>query len=780
MMTDSSNNLEKHLFRDNFKKLLSMIERYDLSPKITKKNKVENIQSIIDKFITIYSDSFDKNAFNNDLSSAFFDKIQNLIESFTRNIEYNSTKNDCPKIIRRFQDDLNIFISNFVVLLKRCTINFEKIQKIVNQGLEEQYLGRVLNQYYLELAMFEYVHNIKTMDQPPFYQMSNLPIYQYLHEQFYEAINKFINIAGPHGSGKTSLIPLFLASRSLGVNTRSRFIIVIENDVSSIQNLKKLYKQINTNKNSYMKKVENYLLITSSLSKFYDKLKNGGESTIIAILTPLEGVQLICKMVSDTSEDVSFLKNTTFVLDDINQRKIETDVLAQNILNRVFNQDLFRERAKIVLLGNYFDSRFSAIFRNHCDSLEVPVKTKNITIKEVNCKNYLEICKMSIIHEMKNFYDSWNKNDEVNIGSVIVFVPNVKAGRILIKNLFKIYSNNSINVVPLQTKFKKGESLINFNERLIKDIGNELDERLRDSIFENPEMDKNDDMIFIYPIDFTGNVNEEERQFIQSSLPSPLIEKRLVRVIISTNQNEHFIKVPDATVIFDSALTEVEYYDVNKSVTIFKTEQLPYHDINQRNALIEDNKRNVHFVFKVQNHRKIDKVVPFIRRCDLIKSILQLRSIDVDFEKQRNLPDEPVYDNVVNQMNNLKKLNLIKPKSGELTELGKQVSKFSFVSPYLAIATANFKKNQEFAFLVSLIIDKSIELIENSQAPLLCDHFCNESDVVTILYTILALNTNERNEIINENEVKYENSGISMSALELFYLAITNTFHKKN
>ncbi|KAK8842992.1 hypothetical protein M9Y10_025179 [Tritrichomonas musculus] len=488
-----------------------MIERYDLSPKITKKNKVENIQSIIDKFITIYSDSFDKNAFNNDLSSAFFNKIQNLIESFTRSIEYNSTKNDCPEIIRRFQDDLNIFISNFVFFLKRCTINLERIQKIVNQGLEEQYLGRVLNQYYLELAMFEYVHNIKTMDQPPFYQMSNLPIYQYLHEQFYEAINKFINIAGPHGSGKTSLIPLFLASRSLGVNIRSRFIIVIENDVSSIQNLKKLYKQINTNKNSYMKKVENYLLITSSLSKFYDKLKNGGESTIIAILTPLEGVQLICKMVSDTSEDVSFLKNSTFVLDDINQRKIETDVLAQNILNRVFNQDLFRERAKIVLLGNYFDSRFSAIFRNHCDSLEVPVKTKNITIKEVNCKNYLEICKMSIIHEMKNFFDSWKKNDEVNIGSVIVFVPNVKAGRILIKNLFKIYLNNSINVVPLQTKFKKGESLINFNERLIKDIGNELDERLRDSIFENPEMDKNDDLIFIYPIDFTGNVNEEER-----------------------------------------------------------------------------------------------------------------------------------------------------------------------------------------------------------------------------------------------------------------------------
>lgn len=89
-------------------------------------------------------------------------------------------------------------------------------------------------------------------------------------------------------------------------------------------------------------------------------------------------------------------------------------------------------------------------------------------------------------------------------------------------------------------------------------------------------------------------------------------------------------------------------------------------------------------------------------------------------------------------------------------------------------------KNQEFGFLIPLIINKSIELIENNQTPLLCNHFCKESNIVTILDTILAHNTNEHNELINEEDVKFENSGISMRTLELFYIRISNTFNLEN
>ena len=176
-----------------------------------------------------------------------------------------------------------------------------------------------------------------------------------------------------------------------------------------------------------------------------------------------------------------------------------------------------------------------------------------------------------MIHEMKNFFDSWLKNDEVNIWSVIVFVPNVKKGQTLKKNLFKVFQNYS-KVIPLQTRINKNESIQNFNERLLNDINKALVERSENpaDTFDKHKINNYDD-IFIFPIGFTGNVNDEEKQLIQSTLPPPLVEKKLVRVIISTNQNEHFIKIPNATVIFDSRLTETEYYDANKCISIFKS-----------------------------------------------------------------------------------------------------------------------------------------------------------------------------------------------------------------
>ena len=126
-----------------------------------------------------------------------------------------------------------------------------------------------------------------------------------------------------------------------------------------------------------------------------------------------------------------------------------------------------------------------------------------------------------------------------NIGSVIVFVPNVKTGQTLKNNLFKVFQNYS-KVNPLQVRINKNESIQNFDERLLNDIDKALVERSENpaETFDKHEIN-NDDDIFIFPI---GNVNDEEKQLIQSTLPPPLVEKKLVRIIISTNQNEHFIK----------------------------------------------------------------------------------------------------------------------------------------------------------------------------------------------------------------------------------------------
>ena len=122
-----------------------------------------------------------------------------------------------------------------------------------------------------------------------------------------------------------------------------------------------------------MKNCKDCLLITSSIEKFYEKSEKKSEPTIIAILTPIEGIQLLQKMIPNPKKDITFLKKSSFVIDNINQRKPETDILAANILNNVFNIDLVKERAKLVLLGTYSDSRFLTIFDRHCDTFEVPI-----------------------------------------------------------------------------------------------------------------------------------------------------------------------------------------------------------------------------------------------------------------------------------------------------------------------------------------------------------------------------------------------------------------------
>lgn len=67
------------------------------------------------------------------------------------------------------------------------------------------------------------------------------------------------------------------------------------------------------------------------------------------------------------------------------------------------------------------------------------------------------------------------------------------------------------------------------------------------------------------------------------------------------------------------------------------------HDIYQRNTLIDDNENNAHFIFTIQNHNENVEFEPLIKRCNLIQTILQLRSIGINFENQRNLPNEPIF-----------------------------------------------------------------------------------------------------------------------------------------
>ena len=86
-MSDTSSDFESHPFLDEFTNLISMAEYANIM-KTSKDRKALNLlKTNIDHFFMIYSDSDVKDTLFNDIS-AFFDKIQQLIKSFIKYIDY--------------------------------------------------------------------------------------------------------------------------------------------------------------------------------------------------------------------------------------------------------------------------------------------------------------------------------------------------------------------------------------------------------------------------------------------------------------------------------------------------------------------------------------------------------------------------------------------------------------------------------------------------------------------------------------------------------------------
>lgn len=769
-----------------FIKLVNFVKEQKLSNNAIN-DSLKSFKKVTIEFFKIYEVVKKKKL--NDISP-YFEKIEKACESLYKCASYIDTKShleEAKAIKKAFQKDLVNFIKQLTNLSQ---ISLEILQELIDKSSPT-----LMKRLYIDLSIFDFALNVTSTDKPPYYQMSTLPTYS-LYDQMLKSKNKSINVVGPHGTGKTTLIPMFLACRSLSNEFKSKFIVLIENNSTQIHGIEECFKLIKKDKAIPVKYSsdeehedifyagsdgdaddddddDDSLIVTSSYQNVVELAKSKYMlAPVIAILSPLEALQLV-----HTSKD--FAKKASFIIDDVHQRLIETDVLVQDVSRAVDKLEKSFKKAKIVLMSPVSDTRFVSYVGN-CQDLEFTTKKDSTAEKQsIKCSSISNVGKVAMVREMRKLFDSWISKKKYSIGSVITFVPNAKTGRRIIKHIYKIYNKeDSMTVVPLRIQIRKGENLEDFNERLLNAIEIATVERA-----ENPEAaakagDEND-ILFLLPIDMTGNVTEEMRSFIESKLPLPFLKKNFVRLIITTNKNEQYMRVPDLSVIFDSGLTETEYYDVEKGVSYYKEELLPKPFIEQRYNLLADSEAGVHFIFDVKNTARPSNLKPAVKRSNMIQAAFRLRGIGINLESQLNLPDEPNHEILDASINILKDLGIVDDESKELTAIGKQASRYSTVSPFFALATAKFTDKPEFAFLTSLIIERTIDLVEDAQSPLLCNHFNRESDVVTLLESILALNVDGGGKIIDENAVNFDESGLSIGALYSIYNDMSNLLKKE-
>lgn len=675
----------------------------------------------------------------------YLQSIEHASAVFLKSIRYIYDSRDSAS----YEQIKNFFYVDFTKFLNQVIQFAMTLDDNVTMQMTKQNIGS-LSQLPLEIAIFNFSFHVEELTNFPFYEISLCPAYA-LRPQIISQRKNTFNILGPHGSGKSFLIPLFFLLRLMKSSKSFQFIIVVKPETSQIRDLLTQYDMICNGDDPD----EKMYTITSSLPEILN-IEENLLLPVIAILSPFDALRLF----KEFSGRPLFLEKSTFIIDDLLTRTVEADILVQDISRTFINLPSGDKGGHLVFLSTISDRAYDNYLRiTH--NLTVTPERKNFVLKETKCKAMNSITN-KMLYEMREFFNRWL--DELNtvVGSVIVFAQNAKRGRFIIKTLNKIYrKQNGLNVVPIQVSIRPKETINSFYDRVLAEVA-----------LIQAERGEKVNTLCLLIFDLTDNITPEQMKIMKSKIPLPLMG-RLSRVYVTTSKNESKLTIPDATVIFDSTVIELEYYDINKEVTTIKETLIPQTYCDQRAKLLNPmTSDTLYHRFYLEGVERPSFLPPALWRINLSQTLFTLRSINIELGKQKNLPTEPNHELCTACEERLKNMGILN-EFGMLTEMGQLAVKYATVSPEFALATAHFNSKPEFAFLCSAVIEHSPNLIQDPQTELLCKSFCHFSDLVTLLQAIYEISDPDL-------EMDIENSGFIYGTLYAIYSMMGNTFNIEN
>ena len=277
---------EEYHIVDTFNKFVKDTKKSLL---MTSKKNLKKLNEQSEQFFRIYESNDERNR----------DIIQEQInlDSYFQNIDYAMEAfKDCIDFIKTSpkKDEVATVTSNFLNDFPKFVMQITQLAKMATQILLEIRSNSMKNPLiYLELNMFDFALTVKKTDKPPYYEILILPVYQ-LHDKINEIESQRFSITASHGTGKTNLIPLFLACRIINNSSKSRFVILIEHETSNIKKIKDIYRQICLRESEEYDDSES-LIVSSSLPhilQYYEQFSSLFYP-VVGILSPLDALKLI-------------------------------------------------------------------------------------------------------------------------------------------------------------------------------------------------------------------------------------------------------------------------------------------------------------------------------------------------------------------------------------------------------------------------------------------------------------------------------------------------------
>ncbi|OHT07954.1 hypothetical protein TRFO_05088 [Tritrichomonas foetus] len=183
------------------------------------------------------------------------------------------------------------------------------------------------------------------------------------------------------------------------------------------------------------------------------------------------------------------------------------------------------------------------------------------------------------------------------------------------------------------------------------------------------------------PIKFAGFLSREAKDIAKNPIPN---HPNVVKIIVATNSIESSITIDGLGAVVDCGICNIPEFDQEKGLTMLNEGPISTLSQIQRRGRVGRIRNGICVSITIRNHPPRGLLLPQILTTDISSNVLELRKIGIKLEAIDNLPDPISQEKLDEIMNELIKISALDSESKNLTSVGRKMSQFTSISPFLA------------------------------------------------------------------------------------------------
>lgn len=562
----------------------------------------------------------------------------------------------------------------------------------------------------IEKRLFRMIFNVNRDGTTTVY-----PVYR-MHDTFIKTSSQVANFKSSTGSGKTRCVPFIFPIRAILEDMKYPFTIMTQPNMTIIRDKLVDFREL----------LGDTVIFVTGIKELEEMYRNIPDKPVVALMTPHNALKLLARA---DKRRLDIAKYTRFVLDEIHERSVDTDVLVALIAERLKKNKF---PLQLLMMSATPDPRIIDLF-DAVEMLELP-DALLFPIQDVplEVKGYDEINKLARDQAL----DVVTKfaTGEVEPGHILIFT----SGNKRISTIM-----NMLNTTIEHHCKDKGRPV-----RLLKDmtpylVSQDIFYDHLDAVLAQDE--DADTALYILVIKFAGFVSQEARDIGKNPIPN---HPNVLKIIVATNSIESSITIDGLAAVIDTGIYNEASFDKHRGITTLNEAPISKQSQIQRRGRVGRKRPGISVQITIKDHPPIDLRPPALTTEDISSNILNLRQIGIKLEEIKNIPAPGVPQHEMREyMDQLISIGAIDPSTYELTATGCSLGNFSCISPFVSASimkvAANYKDETAAMILATLafLIMTTDNLCANPRTEALRKNFCEESDVITLMTSCLEIIT---------------------------------------